>query len=61
MSIFGDTDANHFLSLGEERAGATAIEYLLIASLISAATIAAIGTVGNKMSTVLSNVANAMT
>ena len=41
--------------------GATAIEYVLIAALISVAAIAAMGTVGNKVSTVLSNVANAMT
>ena len=41
--------------------GATAIEYVLIASLISVAAIAAMGTVGHKVSNVLSNVANAMT
>jgi pilus assembly protein Flp/PilA len=41
--------------------GATAIEYVLIASLISVAAIAAMGRVGGKVSNVLSNVANAMT
>jgi pilus assembly protein Flp/PilA len=41
--------------------GATAIEYVLIASLISVAAIAAMTTVGGKVSNVLSNVANAMT
>ena len=41
--------------------GATAIEYVLIASLISVATITAMGTVGNKVLAVSSNVANAMT
>ena len=41
--------------------GATAIEYVLIASLISVAAITAMGKVGGKVSNVLSNVANAMT
>ncbi len=41
--------------------GATAIEYVLIASLISVAAITAMGHVGGKVSNVLSNVANAMT
>jgi pilus assembly protein Flp/PilA len=41
--------------------GATAIEYVLIASLISVAAITAMITVGGKVSNVLSNVANAMT
>jgi len=41
--------------------GATAIEYTLIASLISVAAIASMTTVGGKVSNVLSNVANAMT
>jgi pilus assembly protein Flp/PilA len=39
---------------------ATAIEYVLITSLISVAAIAAMGAVGGKVSNVLSNVANAM-
>ena len=50
-----------FRRLAKNERGATAIEYVLIASLISVAAIAAMGTVGNKVSTVLSNVANAMT
>ena len=41
--------------------GATAIEYVLIASLISVAAIAAMTSVGHKVSSVLSNVSNAMT
>ena len=40
--------------------GATAIEYTLIASLIAVAAIAAMGTVGGKVSNVLNNVAGAM-
>jgi pilus assembly protein Flp/PilA len=40
--------------------GATAIEYTLIAALISVAAITAMGHVGGKVSNVLSNVANAM-
>ena len=40
--------------------GATAIEYTLIASLISVAAIAAMGKVGGKVSNVLNNVAGAM-
>ena len=50
-----------FRKLMENDDGATAIEYVLIASLISVAAIAAMGTVGGKVSNVLSNVANAMT
>jgi pilus assembly protein Flp/PilA len=41
--------------------GATAIEYTLIASLISVAAIVSMTAVGGKISNVLSNVANAMT
>ena len=40
--------------------GATAIEYTLIASLISVAAIAAMTKVGGKVSNVLNNVAGAM-
>jgi len=40
--------------------GVTAIEYTLIAALISVAAIAAMGTVGTKVNGVLSNVASAM-
>ena len=41
--------------------GATAIEYTLIAALISVAAIVAMGKVGGKVSNVMNNVANAMT
>jgi pilus assembly protein Flp/PilA len=50
-----------FRNLMKNESGATAIEYVLIASLISVAAITAMGTVGGKVSNVLSNVANAMT
>ena len=40
--------------------GATAIEYTLIASLIAVAAIVAMGSVGTKVNTVLSNVASTM-
>ena len=41
--------------------GATAIEYTLIASLISVAAITAMKTVGGKVTNVLGNVSNSMT
>jgi len=50
-----------FRQLTKNDRGATAIEYTLIASLISVAAIAAMSKVGGKVSNVLSNVANAMT
>jgi pilus assembly protein Flp/PilA len=50
-----------FRKLMKNEDGATAIEYTLIASLIAVAAIIAMKTVGNKVSNVLSNVANAMT
>jgi pilus assembly protein Flp/PilA len=50
-----------FRRLMKDEQGATAIEYVLIASLISVAAITAMGTVGGKVSNVLSNVASAMT
>jgi pilus assembly protein Flp/PilA len=49
-----------FRRLMKNERGATAIEYVLIASLISVAAIIAMQTVGQKVSNVLSNVANAM-
>lgn len=49
-----------FRRLMKSEQGATAIEYTLIASLIAVAAITAMGTVGNKVSTVLSNVASSM-
>jgi len=50
-----------FRRLMRDDQGATAIEYTLIASLISVAAIVAMTSVGGKVSNVLSNVANAMT
>lgn len=50
-----------FRKLMKKDDGATAIEYVLIASLISVAAIAAMTSVGGKVSNVLSNVANHMT
>jgi pilus assembly protein Flp/PilA len=49
-----------FRSLMNNTSGATAIEYTLIASLIAVAAIAAMGSVGGKISTVLTNVSNVM-
>ena len=49
-----------FRHLMKNDQGATAIEYTLIASLISVAAIAAMGKVGGKVSNVLNNVAGAM-
>jgi pilus assembly protein Flp/PilA len=49
-----------FRKLMKNDHGATAIEYTLIASLIAVAAITAMGKVGGKISTVLSNVSNAM-
>ena len=49
-----------FRKLMKSEQGATAIEYVLIASLISVAAITAMGKVGGKVSNVLSNVANSM-
>ena len=45
--------------LGDE-SGATAIEYALIASLIAVAIITAVTTVGGKVSTVFTEVGNAL-
>jgi pilus assembly protein Flp/PilA len=50
-----------FRRLMKNEQGATAIEYTLIASLISVAAIVSMTSVGGKISNVLSNVANAMT
>ena len=49
-----------FRRLMKSEKGATAIEYTLIASLIAVAAIAAMGSVGTKVSGVLSNVASTM-
>jgi pilus assembly protein Flp/PilA len=49
-----------FRRLMKNEKGATAIEYTLIASLIAVAAIAAMTTVGSKVSNVMSNVASSM-
>jgi pilus assembly protein Flp/PilA len=49
-----------FRRLMKNEQGATAIEYTLIASLIAVAAIAAMTSVGTKVSGVMQNVANAM-
>jgi pilus assembly protein Flp/PilA len=49
-----------FRRLMKNEHGATAIEYTLIASLIAVAAIAAFTTVGTKVSSVMSNVADTM-
>ena len=49
-----------FRSLMKNEHGATAIEYTLIAALIAVAAITAFSTVGNTISSVMSNVANTM-
>ena len=50
-----------FRKMMKDNDGATAIEYTLIAALISVAAITAMSSVGGKVSNVLGNVANAMT
>jgi pilus assembly protein Flp/PilA len=49
-----------FRRLMKNEHGATAIEYTLIAALISVAAITAFTTVGNKVSNMMSNVANSI-
>ncbi len=49
-----------FRRLTRNDSGATAIEYTLIAGLISVAAIVAMGAIGTKVNGVLSNVASAM-
>ena len=46
------------LNLLKDDTGATAIEYGLIAALISVAAIAAMGNVGNNLQTIFNSVAN---
>jgi pilus assembly protein Flp/PilA len=48
------------IAFAKDDAGATAIEYGLIAGLIAVVIIGAVGTVGNKVSTQFSNVGNAL-
>jgi pilus assembly protein Flp/PilA len=49
-----------FRRLTRNEFGATAIEYTLIAGLISVAAIVALGNIGTKINGVLSNAASAM-
>ena len=49
-----------FRKLMQQERGATAIEYTLIAALISVVAIVAMQTVGGKITNVLGNVANSM-
>ena len=49
-----------FRNLKSNEAGATAIEYGLIAALIAVAAITAMGSVGTKVTGVLSNAASSM-
>ena len=49
-----------FRRLMKSEKGATAIEYTLIAALISVAAIVAMGNVGSKVNGVMTNVASAM-
>ena len=49
-----------FRRLMKNEVGATAIEYTLIAALISVAAIVAMGNVGSKVNGVMTNVASAM-
>jgi pilus assembly protein Flp/PilA len=49
-----------FRRLMKNEKGATAIEYTLIASLISVAAITVMGTVGGKINNVLTTVSNAL-
>jgi pilus assembly protein Flp/PilA len=49
-----------FRKLIKDESGATAIEYGLIAALISVAAITAFTTVGTKLSTMMTNTANSL-
>jgi len=49
-----------FLKLIRNEKGATAIEYGLIAALIAVAAIAAMQSIGTKLSTTFNNVSNAL-
>ena len=49
---------NSFLDILFDESGATAIEYGLIAALISIAAITAFSTVGTKLSDLMTNTAN---
>ena len=50
-----------FLKLARDNRGATAIEYGLIAALIAVAAIAAMSTVGTKLTNTFTSVSNSLT
>lgn len=52
--------SNFLKTFVADESGATAIEYGLIAALIAVALIAAISTLGGKISTTFTNIGNAM-
>ncbi len=54
----GLTMRDFIVRLLKDESGATAIEYGLIAALISIAAVAAMGNVGNNLKTIFNNVAN---
>jgi pilus assembly protein Flp/PilA len=56
----GDTKMGRFIAFMSDESGATAIEYGLLAALISIAAIAAMSAVGTNLSTAFSTVANSL-
>jgi pilus assembly protein Flp/PilA len=55
------TSFTQLLSFCEDESGSTAIEYAMIASLISAAIVGALGIMRDDLSTTLTDVSTAMT
>ncbi len=51
---------NHIKAFCADESGATAIEYGLIAALVSVAAIGALTTMGNSLNTMFSTVSNSM-
>jgi pilus assembly protein Flp/PilA len=54
----GERSMSTFRRFVQDDSGATAIEYGLIAALVSVAIIVALGTLGNNLNTTFSTVAN---
>jgi len=52
--------SNQFKAFCHDDSGATAIEYGLIAALVSVAAIGALTTMGNSLNTIFSSVSNSM-
>jgi pilus assembly protein Flp/PilA len=52
--------SQHFYSFLRDESGATAIEYGLIAALVSVATIAALTSMGNSLKTMFGSVSNTL-